>query len=430
MPSLAEHSSLVMTQGHPLNDLWKRYRYKVYYGGRGGTKSWGIAEYLVRRAAHSSIRILCTREYQSSIKESVHKLLDLTITRLGLRAWFHVTNTEIRSKAGAEFIFKGLQEMDSLKSVESIDVCWIEEAHKTTKESFEKLDPSIRKEDSELLLSLNPEEDSDYIYERFVTNTEPGSVVHRINYDQNPYFPNVLEKLRVVAFNKIVEAANDDERAQAQSDYDHIWLGKTRRINNELVLSGKYVVMDFPDDLWKKAERLHFGADWGFAQDPTVLLRMFILDNTLYVEYEQSGVGIEFEGNTNAEGDGELVQLFDAVPGSRHWPIYADGARPETISFMRGKGFNISAADKWPGSVEDGIAHIRGFKRVVIHTRCKRTAKEATQYRYKVDRMTKRVLPILIDRDNHTCDAARYGLNGYIQKRGNLDKWARLGKAA
>lgn len=426
-PQIGEHSSLLETPGHPLNDLKKPARYKILYGGRGGLKSWGIAEAYIKLAAHGSYRFLCTREYQSSIKESVHKLLELTIIRLGLRSWFDITNTEIRSRTGSEFIFKGLQDLDSLKSTESIDYCWIEEAHKTTKNSMEKLDPTIRKPNSEIWMSLNPDEETDHIYSEFIVKRKPGSIVHHINFDQNPYFPVVLENLRQIYLQAIADASNDEERAQAQSDYDHIWLGMCRRINNEIIFSGKYVIEEFPDDLYKQAPRLHFGADWGFAQDPTVLLRKFILNNNLYIEYEASGVGIEFTGN-ELDGKGELEQLFDSVPQSRFWPIYADNSRPETISFMSGLGFNIKPADKWPGSVEDGVAHIRGFKKIIIHPRCKRTQMEARQYRYKVDRMTKEVLPIIIDKNNHCWDASRYGLNGYIQKRGNLAKWEKLGR--
>jgi phage terminase large subunit len=115
------------------------------------------------------------------------------------------------------------------------------------------------------------------------------------------------------------------------------------------------------------------------------------------------------------------------VPGARDWPIKADCARPETISALARAGFNITAAEKWPGSVEDGIAHIKAFRRIHIHKRCKQMQIEARLYSYKVDKVTSLVLPIIVDAWNHGWDSIRYGLDGYIQKRGILAQWERLG---
>ena len=114
------------------------------------------------------------------------------------------------------------------------------------------------------------------------------------------------------------------------------------------------------------------------------------------------------------------------MPGARDWPIKADGARPETISYLHRQGFTISAAEKWPGSVEDGIAHLKGFKRIVLHERCKHMDEERRLYRYKVDPKTQQVLPVVIDKHNHGWDAIRYSLDGYIQRRGAAGVWARL----
>jgi len=137
----------------------------------------------------------------------------------------------------------------------------------------------------------------------------------------------------------------------------------------------------------------------------------------LWIEYESFGVGVEID---------ETPALFDDVPGARSWPIYADSARPETISYLRRQQFNIMPADKWPGCEEDGIAHLRGFKVIHIHQRCKHMQQEARLYSYKLDRVTGEVLPILIDKNNHGWDATRYSLNGYIQHRGGLGVWERL----
>ncbi len=202
-------------------------------------------------------------------------------------------------------------------------------------------------------------------------------------------------------------------------------------MSNAIILSGKYRVEDFDDELWKTADRLLFGADFGFAQDPSTLLRMFILndangkDRRLYVSHEAYGVGVELD---------DMQEFYEEVPGSTEWPIKADCARPETISHLRGKAFAISGAEKWEGSVKDGIAHLRGFKEIVVHTRCVKTAEECRTYRYKVDKTQvdehgqPQVLPIIVDKNNHCIDAMRYGLDGYIQRSGAMGVWAKLGK--
>lgn len=427
-PTLSPHlgsdeTSLVLLEGHPCYDLLhKKARYKVLYGGRGSGKTWSAAEALIRKAAREPIRVLGTREYQNSIRDSVHKVLQDTIERLHYQDWFRLTDKGVWSRAGAEFIFKGLHNnQQSIKSTEGIDICLVEEAQTVSEESWKTLIPTIRKEGSEIWVLFNPENEEDATQRRFVKHPPPNSIVHHINYDQNPHISETLEEERLYDLSLVSLAEDDQERAQAQADYDHVWLGECNKLSNQLILAGKCVQEAFPDDLWKQAPRLLLGADWGFSQDPSALIRSFIFDQTLYIEYEAYGIGVELN---------ELAEFFDSVPESRNWPIKADNSRPETISHVRGAGFVISAADKWPGSVEDGISHLKAFKRIVIHPRCKHTWQEARSYRYKVDRITNEVLPIIIDKNNHCLDAIRYSLDGYIRRKGDLGTWARLGQPA
>ncbi|TJZ75591.1 PBSX family phage terminase large subunit [Chitiniphilus eburneus] len=386
--------------------LFRPARYKVFYGGRGGGKSWEIARALVLIASSRKVRILCAREIQNTIKDSVHKLLKDQIEALGLTPWFTITDTSIRSSVGSEFIFKGLRyDVQGVKSTEGVDICWVEEAQTVSTDSWDVLIPTIRKEASEIWISFNPHEESDPTYQRFVLNPPDDAVVVEVNYCDNPWFPDVLRKEMEYCKRVDYEA------------YEHIWLGKPKKITAAVIFSGKYEVRAFNDELWLQADRLFFGADFGFAQDPSTLLRSFIVDKTLYIEHEAYGVGVEID---------EMPELYDSVPGARDWPIKADNSRPETISYLRRQGFNIDAADKWPGSVEDGIAHLRGFEKIVIHERCKHTADEARLYSYKVDRITKDVLPVIVDKHNHCWDGIRYSLDGYIQARGGLGVWSRL----
>ena len=415
----AHEESLVLRQGHPLYDLMHTpKRYKVYWGGRGGTKSWGFAEALVRMTNERPLRILCVREYQNSIADSVHQVLKATISRLGMDSRFDSNNTTIVNKhTHSSFIYKGLHGNDQeIKSTEGIDICWMEEGQDTSMESFETLDPTVRKDGSEIWISLNPKDKQDYIYQTFIAHKHPDAIVHNVNFDSNPYFPPVLEKIRQHYLRLIADADNDRERAQAQANYDYVWLGIPRELSDSVIFGGKYIVQEFPDDLYKKASRLFYGADFGFAVDPNTLLRSFIIDNTLYVEHEAYGVGVELE---------EMADFYDTVPDSRRWPIKCDNARPETISFLRGKGFNTQPAAKWHGSVEDGITHLRGFRKIIIHPRCKHTAEEARMYSYKVDRAGN-ILPVIVDAHNHCWDAIRYGLDGFIQRRSAAGIWAGL----
>lgn len=391
-----------------LQCLFRPARYKVLLGGRGGAKSWGIARALVLIAASSKKRILCTREVQNTMRDSVHKLLSDTIDAMGLAPWFSITRESIKSLSGSEFIFKGLRfDVQGVKSTEGVDICWVEEAQTVSQDSWDVLIPTIRSIGSEIWISFNPGEESDPTYKRFVVNPPPDAVVVEINYDDNPWFPDVLrremEYCRSVDFDA----------------YMHIWRGKPRKISKAAIFADKVHVEAFPDDLWEHADRLFFGADFGFATDPSTLIRFFILGRRLYISHEAYGVGVELD---------HMPEFYDAVPGSREWPIMADCSRPETISHIRSRGFAIDAAEKWPGCVEDGIAHIRAFEKIVIHERCKHMIDEANLYSYKVDAKTGQVLPVVVDKHNHCWDAVRYGLDGYIQRRGSLDVWGRLGE--
>lgn len=436
--------SVVLDRTHPISDLYfRKARYKVLWGGRGSVKTWGSAEALVRLAAALPVRVLGCREFMNSIKDSSHRILKDTIERLGLSSWFDITKDSIKSRSGAEFLFKGLHNNEAgIRSTEGIDICLVEEAQSVSDTSWQALIPTIRKPGSEIWVLFNMNEETDATYQRMVVRLagDPDAIVHKINYDQNPFFEGT----------ELYKEMLRDKRSDYEL-YEHIWLGMPRKRSNAIIFGGKYVVMDFPDDLYLKADRLLYGADFGFAEDPNTLIRFFILDvpaeecdgndeqQDLYIEYEAYGLHVELnEMEAFYAGGASPVRPaveFPGVPGSKDWPIKADCARPETISHVRGLGFAISAAEKWDGSVKDGITHIRKFRRIVIHTRCVHTAKEAYAYRFKVDpkqldeRGQPMVLPIVVDKHNHCWDAVRYGLDGHIQRSGALGAWARIGKA-
>lgn len=198
--------------------LFEPARYKVIHGGRGGGKSWAVAIALLLEGARSRQRILCTREVQKSIKDSVHRLLSDQIESLGLGEFYDILETEIRGRNGTVFLFAGLANhtVTSIKSYEGVTRCWIEEAQTVSKHSLDILLPTIRAEDSEIVVTFNPRMDTDEVWRRFVENPPPNSVVKQVNWSDNPFFPVVLEQER------------DHCRTTAPDDYENIWEGKCR----------------------------------------------------------------------------------------------------------------------------------------------------------------------------------------------------------
>lgn len=404
--------------------------YLVFFGGRDARKSWSIAERLVRRMnKEHEFRVLCTRQYQNSIKDSVHRVLADTVWRLGLEDRFRITKTELSCPAtNGEFLFKGLQKPAELKSTERCKVAWVAEAQDVTEDSWENLEPTIRMEDSQIIVDFNTTSIDTPTWQRFVVNPPPGAVVRKVGWEDNPYLSNRSRA-------KIEHMRRTDPDA-----FEYVYGGNPRQFSEAKVFGGKYVIEGFDETIWLRAKqsgaRRFFGLDFGFAQDPTALISFFVLDNILYIEHEAFGWQTDFAGEMKPglrpedPPRGELEQLMDSVPESRGWPIKADAARPETISFLVQKGFNVSPAAKWEGCVEDGVTHIRGFEKIVIHTRCREMQQEAMLYSHKVDRITRQVLPAIVDSNNHGWDAVRYGLDGYIQHRDNFDLWGRLGEGS
>ena len=676
--------------------LQEQKRYKVAYGGRGSGKSYNIGIMLIIKMIQSPLRILCTRQLQTSIRDSVHKLLSDIIEKYGMLSYFTITRDSIRCYNGGEFLFRGIQNnINEIKSMEGVNICWVEEAQSVSQENWDILIPTIRKEGSEIWISFNPDRDEDATYTMFVKNKRDDCHSELVNYTDNPFFPEVLR--REMEYCKSVDFGK----------YENVWLGKTVINTEAQVFHDKFELKDFetPEDA-----RFFYGADWGFAClkgdtliktingdvpirdvkvgdlvltrqgykrvihninkgykkvyeldygykksiiatgdhriftydgwkrvdelkdkeelcviksnlmaefikgiqkvstritsiingkktvntikescigifgniikglfqraisyttktiihsitvlkilyvllqkniqkyitkiisellqkkeqkileqrtdtqkktglkeersqsqqfnlkeeyvknveslsqslmsiknsvvriveksliqgiakksiyvksvvkdlwqllisteklarknvhinlqqltdkeevfdltieesheyfangilvhncDPTTLVRCFIKDRCLYIDYEAYGVGVELD---------EIPQLFDSVPDSRKWLIMADCARPETVSHIKNKGFNIESCPKWQGSVEDGVEYIRSFERIYIHTRCPHTYYEFKYYSYKQDKNTGEVLPVLLDKDNHCVDALRYALNSYIQK--------------
>ena len=376
-------------------------RYKAAHGGRGSGKSHYFAEALIARALmQPGLRWVCIREIQKSLKQSVKQLIEDKIEKFKVGHLFEVLETEIRTPGGGLIIFQGMQNhtADSIKSLEGFDGAWCEEAQSLSDRSLRLLRPTLRKAGSEMWFSWNPESPDDPV-DAFFRGSQavPGAAVVQANWRDNPFWEPTLEAERQIDLSRDADT------------YDHVWEGGYLTISDAIIFRNRVSVevFDTPPDA-----RFFHGADWGFSQDPTVLVRAFVRDDVLYVDQESFGHGVELD---------ETPALFDKIPTARKWPIKADSARPETISHIRRKGFPlIGPAEKWSGSIEDGIAALKAFNRIVVHERCTHIAKEFRLYSYKVDRQNGDILPIIVDKHNHGIDALRYALDGYIRGRGPM----------
>ena len=388
MSSLAIDSTLRIETPRWAVPLFQPARYKAAHGGRGSGKSHFFAEMLIEEhLMDPNRRTVCVREVQKSLAQSVKRLLEDKIEKLGVQSAFIVQETVIKSAHGnGMIIFQGMQNhtSDSIKSLEGYDCAWVEEAQSLSQRSLDLLRPTIRKENSELWFTWNPSQESDPVDHLLRGDKPPpDATVIEVNYKNNPWFPDVLR------------AEMEYDRGRDYEKYEHVWLGKYLQNSSTRVFKN-WTVEEFetPADA-----TLRFGADWGFATDPTVLIRCFIEGRRLYVDHEAYMVGCEIVNTP---------ELFFQIPESERWPIVADSARPETISYMRSHGFpKIMAAVKGPKSLEEGVEWLKSYD-IVVHPRCQHTIDELTMYSYKKDALTDAVLPVLEDKDNHLIDALRY----------------------
>lgn len=321
-----------------------------------------------------------------------------------LRAHYTVHRSYISGANGTEVLYKGLyKNIDSIKSTANVSICIVEEAEPVSEKSWEDLIPTIRKDGSEIWVIWNPRSLDSPTRKRFVLNPPSDSKIVEINWRDNPWFPKVLERERQECLRLYPER------------YDHIWEGACETRSDALVFSGKWTVEEFmPRADWVP----YLGADWGFANDPTTLIKLYLQGDTIYVEHESWAVRLELDDTAD--------RWRRDVPGCDRFVIRADNARPESISHVRRRGFNrLEPCKKYAGSVQDGIAFLTS-KRWVVHPRCKRTIEELSRYSYKVDNRTGEILPTVLDANNHLIDAARYAVQEFIKPKRSLPRKAEI----
>ena len=383
-------------------------RIRGAYGGRGSGKTFSFAlmsavrAYMAAESGQKGV-ILCAREWMNSLKDSSMAEVKGAIESVDwLKDYFDIGQEYIRTKNGlVEFIFTGLnRNLDSLKSKSRILIAWVDEAEGVSSIAWEKLEPTVRSEMSEIWITWNPELDgsaTDIAYRKKMESLEGDSMIVEMNYHDNPWFPAPLEALR--------------KRQQSTLDpntYAWIWEGAYRQNSDAQVFANKYRVSKFEAGGYGW-DGPYCGLDFGFSQDPTAAVMCWIHDSKLYIEHEAGRVGLELEDTSS--------YINEIIPNFKDYVVRADSARPESISHLKRHGMDrVEAVEKWAGSVEDGISHIRSYTEVIIHPRCEEVIREFRLYSYKVDKNTGDVLTSIVDKHNHYIDAIRYAIAPIIKR--------------
>jgi len=382
----------------------------VFKGGRGSGKTRGLA-------LRSALRIyqlaelgvegvfLASREHLNSLDESSMEEIKAAIrSEDWLAAYFDVGEKYIRTRnRRIAYAFAGLRHnLDSIKSKARIIGNWTDEGESVSEMAWRKLVNTLREEGdgwlAENWISYNPESPESATHRRFVESPAADCLVTTVNWSDNPWFPDILNKARL-----------DDQRHRPET-YEHVWEGEFLTLTDAQIFAGKFAVDEFePQDDW---DGPYQGLDFGFSQDPTAGVRAYISDRTLYIRNEAGKVRLEL--------DDTAEYVSQRIPRFADYVTRGDSARPESISHLTRHGLpKIRGVEKWKGSVEDGIAYIRSFDKVIIHPDCPQTAREFRLYSYKVDPKSGDIKPDILDAHNHFIDALRYALGPMIRQRVN-----------
>lgn len=376
-------------------------RYKFFRGGRGGGKSYCVADLLLDIAFHGwngneNVRIWCAREFQNSIDDSVLTLLEERSEEL-FPGQFETKNNKFYCKRnGSVFIFSGLARntVSVCKGKQSIDICWIEEGQAISLRSWQHLVPSVRNEGSEIWITYNPDNEDDVVHREASYGDSDRSIVVDINYYDNPFLPDVLR--------------DEAEHCKLYNpdDYSHIWEGEINLNKREVIFHGRWEVSNFetPDDV-----NYLFGADYGSGgedSDPSTLVRGYIYDSCLYIDYaEYSWADID-----DLESD-----IYQKVPFSESSIIRGDSAAKAHRRYLLRQGYKVIGAKKGKDSILNGINYLKGFDRIYLHPRCsKYLIEEFKKYKWKVD-SADQITNTPIDRYNHGIDSIRYMIEPYMK---------------
>ena len=378
----------------------KNSRYRVLYGGRGAGKSHSVARALLCMGVVRTIRVLCAREFQTSIKDSVHKLLVDQIYSMGIEAHYEVTNHSIRGINGTEFIFAGIKNnINGLKSIEGIDYCWVEEANNVTANSWDVLIPTIRKENSEIWVTFNPELPTDETYKRFVLNPPDGAIVQKVNWSDNNWFPAVLDLERNALMNRNFEA------------YQNVWEGFTRSTIDGAIFAKEMGraeqdgrITNVPYDASKPVLAVF---DIGWADSTAIWFVQFVGMETRLIRYLEVNQTTISEILSRMQTFGYVYDTLYLPHDAQNRTLAANGRSIEEI--VRAAGFNVRIIDKV--AIADSINAARTVFSSCYFDKnlCEVGLNCLRHYRYDVDPDTKAFSQKpLHDQYSHGADAFRY----------------------
>ncbi len=381
--------------------FYRPIRNTVVHGGRSSGKTTTAVRDITLLLTQKPLRLICGRQFMSAINKSIKQVFVEAIKELQLNSFFKIMDTEIKAINGSQIDFMGFDRNEgNIKGLQSYDICLIDEAQDISRSVLDTLKPTIRKDGSRLIFLMNRRHTTDAVDVDYIQHANNNTQVHHVNYYKNPFFSKEAEIERLHCL-----------KTQA-GRYGHIWLGEHDYNANTRVFNN-WTIKEFETD---KQAMFRLGADWGYAIDPTCAVRCYINCKTLYIDYEAYKIGCEIV---------DIPDLFMAIPEANRWIMYADSARPETISHLNNNGFpKLMKASKGKGSVEEGIAWLQSYD-IIVHPRCKHVIEELATYSYKVNRQTNEVLPILEDKNNHLIDSLRYATEALrkIFKNDNYDDY-------
>ena len=379
--------------------LFEPQRYKVCYGGRGGAKSWGIARALLILGAKSQQRILCAREFQTSIKDSVHKLLCDQIDSMGLTGFYEITDKSIRGKNGTEFFFVGLRNnVTNVKSIEGVDICWVEEAQTVSKTSWNVLIPTIRKEKSEIWVSFNPELDTDETYQRFVLHSPENCKVVKINWSDNPWFPETL---------RIEKDALRDRDIEA---YNTVWEGLCRQTVDGAIFAREIQMAELEERItrvpYDATKPVHAVFDLGWSDATAIWFVQFIGMETRIIRYIEDSQKTISDYLAKMQTYGYVYDTLWLPHDAENKTLAAAGRSIDQI--VRSAGYKTKIIPRTP--IVDSINAARTLFRNCWFDRdnCYDGLQCLRHYRYEVDPETKQFSKNpLHDQYSHGADAFR-----------------------
>jgi|SRR5215831_16264196 len=386
---------------HAFHELFQPHRYKSFYGGRGGAKSWNFARALLIQGAQRPLRILCARETMESIAESVHRLLSDQIKLLGLDSFYVIEKVRITGRNGTEITFAGLaHNVGSIKSAESVDICWVEEAQAVSKESWNTLIPTIRKDGSEIWLSWNPDFEDDPTYQMFVVNPPPDAYCRKVTWRENDWFPEVLKR------------EMEHMRLTDPDEYEHTWNGSCISLLQSAIYANELRQVDREERIQKvpydRSRPVDCAWDLGYGDMTAIWMYQSTTFEYRLIDYLEDRAR-PLQWYLQAMQQKGYLFGTDFLPWDIGTHAAQMGSGRSIEELMRLAGRKVRIIPKL--SVSDGIAAARTiFPQCWFdRERCEAGLRALRHYRYgEVKTLNHSTREPLHDKSSHGADAFRY----------------------